>query len=117
MACMVRDFSKKVLLKNGYNVYTAKNFVEAKNIFKEEQGNFHLLFSDVVLPNGKGVQLADDCLSENPELNVLLSSGYTDRKSQWRIIKEKGYKFLAKPYSLDELLLNIKEVLKFPSPK
>jgi CheY-like chemotaxis protein len=108
---MVRDLSRKILKKNGYEVFEATNFLEAKEIFKREQGEFDLLFSDVVLPKGKGVQLADDCLSENPAIHILLSSGYTDRKSQWKTIQKKGYKFLPKPYSLDELLQNVKKVL------
>jgi DNA-binding NtrC family response regulator len=45
-------------------------------------------------------------------LKVLLSSGYTDHKSQWPRIQEKGYRFLQKPYTLTELLTVLREVLE-----
>jgi DNA-binding NtrC family response regulator len=48
---------------------------------------------------------------EKPDLRVLLSSGYTDHKSQWPRIQEQGWRFLQKPYTLTELLRVIREVL------
>jgi DNA-binding NtrC family response regulator len=49
--------------------------------------------------------------ADHPELPVLLSSGYTDEKSQWPVILQKGYRFLEKPYSLDTLLRAIKQTI------
>ncbi len=105
------NFVKIVLSENGYTVFSASNAQEAVNIFKQENYNFHLIFSDVVLPDSSGVRLAEELLFYKPELLCLLTSGYTDEKSQWALIQEKGYPFLQKPYTLYDLFKTIKDVL------
>jgi DNA-binding NtrC family response regulator len=46
---------------------------------------------------------------KRPSLRVLLSSGYTDHKSRWKKIKDRGFRFLQKPYDLIDLLRAIQE--------
>jgi DNA-binding NtrC family response regulator len=53
----------------------------------------------------------DDLLERSPSLRILLSSGYTDQKSQWPAIQEKGFRFLQKPYTLPDLLATIREMV------
>ena len=80
-------------------------------MFDVESGAFDLVFSDVMLPDINGVKLVEFLLERNAELKVLLTSGYTDEKSHWTHIQEKGYNFLQKPYTMDTLLNKIVEVL------
>ncbi len=108
---MVRSFTRKALAKNGYKILTAANVEEAKQIFSSKKGDFELLFSDVVLPDGNGIELVDQILSEKPQIKILLASGYTDKKSQWPLIKKRGFEFLQKPYDLGGLLRTLREVL------
>ncbi len=105
------NFVKIVLSENGYTVFSASSAQEAVKIFKQENYNFRLIFSDVVLPDSSGVRLAEELLYYKPELLCLLTSGYTDEKSQWALIQEKGYPFLQKPYTLYDLFKTIKDVL------
>ena len=56
--------------------------------------------------------LVAELLTRAPELNVLLSSGYTDQKSQWPQIRERGYEFLQKPYELKNLLAAIQKCIR-----
>ncbi len=108
---MVRSFTRKALAKNGYKVSAAANVNEAKRIFTSKKGDFELLFSDVVLPDGNGIELVDQIILEKPQIKILLASGYTDKKSQWPLIKKRGFEFLQKPYDLGGLLRTLKEVL------
>jgi two-component system, cell cycle sensor histidine kinase and response regulator CckA len=108
----VRLFSQRTLEDNGYRVYAASGEREAMDLFDAQQGDFHMVFSDVVLPNTTGIKLVEKMTAVNPSLKVLFSSGYTDTKSQWEIIKGKGYPFLQKPYSLNSLLNAVHEALK-----
>jgi two-component system cell cycle sensor histidine kinase/response regulator CckA len=109
---VVREYTMKALDRNGYFVFEAANVQEALDIFEREGGKFQLALSDVVLPDGTGLQLIDQLLSRNPELSVLLSSGYTDRKSQWPLIRERGIRFLQKPYALPDLLRAIRGAME-----
>ena len=81
-------------------------------VFDKEKGDFQLVFSDIVLPDLHGVQLVDKLLSQKPELKILLCSGYTNEKSQWPLICEKGFPFLQKPYNMSKLLVTIKDILE-----
>jgi CheY-like chemotaxis protein len=105
----IRDFMRKELRKNGYRVYTAENGKSTIDIFKRENCKIDLLFTDVVLPDRRGIELVDTLLSYNPELKVLFTSGYLDKKSEWPYIKERNFPFIEKPYTLNDLLRAIQE--------
>jgi PAS domain S-box-containing protein len=107
----VRELASRALKENGYIVFEAGAYEEALELFEREGGNFDLVFSDVVLPDKSGIRLIDDLLSRRPDLQILVSSGYTDQKSQWPVIQEKGLRFLQKPYSLVDLLGTIDELV------
>ncbi|MBU0682445.1 MAG: PAS domain S-box protein [Proteobacteria bacterium] len=108
---ILNEFAFKALTRYGYQVRSTYNAEEALTIWKKEQGNFDLLFSDVVLPGKNGLQLAEELRSRNPLLKILLTSGYTEQKSQAPLIKEKKIPFLEKPYDTVRLLQKIKAIL------
>lgn len=108
----VREMAGIALGKNGYVVVEAQNTKDAMDIFAREDGRFHLIFSDVVLPGDSGLTLVEHLLSHNPGLKVLMCSGYTNNKAQKKVMQEKGILFLQKPYSLPDLFQAIKSVLK-----
>ncbi|MFH1689310.1 MAG: PAS domain S-box protein [Candidatus Eisenbacteria bacterium] len=107
----VRELASRALKESGYKVFEAGAYEEALEVFEREGGNFDLVFSDVVLPDKSGIRLIDELLSKRPDLQVLVSSGYTDQKSQWPVIQEKGFRFLQKPYSLVDLLGTVDELV------
>ena len=100
----VRELAGKGLCENGYVVFSATNAQEAIDIFEKEKGNMDLIFSDMVLPDKSGIQLVEKILEANPGVRALITSGYADDKSQWATIREKGFKFLQKPYTISDLL-------------
>lgn len=100
----VRSVAGDALREHGYAVSEASGFESAIEIFGKEDKGFDLVFSDVVLPDGNGVDLVETMLRARPGQNVLLTSGYVDDKSHWEVISERGYMFLQKPYSLADLL-------------
>jgi CheY-like chemotaxis protein len=107
----VRELATRALTEGGYQVFEAAAAEEALELFKREGGRFDLIFSDVVLPDKSGIRLIEDLLQIRSDLQVLVSSGYTDQKSQWPAIQEKGYRFLQKPYSLEDLLHTVDELV------
>ena len=107
----LRRLAVRVLGKGGFVVTEAASVQEALDIFETEQGEFQLVFSDVVLSDGSGPELVDQLLARKPELRVLLTSGYSDDKSQWSDIRAKGYPYMQKPYQPDDLLNTMREVI------
>ncbi len=108
----VRRLNTSALTENGYKVFEAANAKEALDLFDRENGRFDLVLSDVVLPDIDGFKLVDTLLSLKPSLKVLLNSGYADEKLQWDVIRERGFGFLQKPYSVADLLKAIKDAIE-----
>lgn len=108
----VRSLVAKVLDGNGYVVLEAASGEEALELFEREQGNLDVVFSDMVLSDSTGLELVEELLARKGELRVLLGSGYMDDKSQWPVLRERGFRYLQKPYALPELLRTLREVIE-----
>jgi CheY-like chemotaxis protein len=83
----------------GYEVMLAGSSAEALNLLEIE--NFDVLFTDIVMPGGKdGLTLARRAQIINPQIKVLLTSGYARE-----VLVEATLPgaFLLKPYRRDEL--------------
>ncbi len=107
----VRRFATKVLKRNGYQVLDAGSAEDALGLCKRENCRFDLVFSDVVLPGEDGIWLAEKLFEQIPEVPILLASGYHESPEQ-DAIREKGFRFISKPYSGDLLLSSISEMIK-----
>ena len=108
----VNRLVRTALTQNGYTVTTAFCVKEALAQFDSVGGNFDMIFSDAVLPDGNGVQLLDIFLSRNPSLRALLSSGYTDRDSLMQMARQRRISFLPKPYTLPTLFRTVADVME-----
>jgi CheY-like chemotaxis protein len=109
---VVREFSTRTLQEHGYVTFSAASVQEALDIFEEEDGDFSLVLSDVVLPDQTGLDLIRLLRARNPGLAVLLTSGYSDSRSRWEEIRRQGFRFLQKPFNLVELLRTLRDVLE-----
>lgn len=103
----VREFTINGLNRIGYTVFAASTADEAKELFDREDGDFYLVISDVGLPGQSGIELVNELVEKKPKLKVLLSSGYSDHRQRWPLIKKKGYRFLEKPYAFNDLVMEL----------
>jgi PAS domain S-box-containing protein len=108
----VREFGARVLRQNGYDVLAVSGVQEAIDVLDQDEWRFDLVFSDVVLPDQSGIELADYVLAHRPSLHILLSSGYTGQRSRWSTIRDRGLAFLEKPYTLTKLLGTIRAAIE-----
>lgn len=107
----IRRLAKMILEDSNYQVWDAETGKEALEIFKREGGNFDLVFSDVVLPDITGVKLATLLFEHNPDVKILLTSGYTQKKTKEEALQDKDIPFIEKPYSFNTLLDTIRNLL------
>lgn len=108
----VNHLVRTALTQNGYVVTPAATASEARARFDESSGQFDMIFSDAVLPDGNGVQLLDTFLTRTPGMRALLSSGYTDRGTLLGMARNRRISFLPKPYSLPVLYQTVAEVME-----
>jgi len=98
------------LKSDGYAVSLCNNGVEAMQRFNEDK--FHLCIFDVMLPRKDGFTLTRDIRKTNSELPILFLSarGMTEDKVEG--FNAGGDDYLSKPFSIEELQLRIKALLK-----
>jgi hypothetical protein len=106
------NLTRDLLTDNNYVVHACRSVSDANNVFIREQGSFDLLLSDLILPDGRGTDLALLLRRSKPSLAVILASGYADDQDNLERIKKERLPFLPKPYTSDILLRKIAEVLK-----
>jgi CheY-like chemotaxis protein len=103
----VRDFATKTLAYGRYNVKAVSSAEDAIEVLEAGDEKFDLVFSDIVLPGMSGIDLMDALKEQRSELKILLASGYTEEKSKWSKILERGVPFLPKPYDVAQLLRHV----------
>ena len=99
------------LSQAGYEVLIAGTGDEALAVAAAHAGPIPLLLTDLVMPGMSGKQLAERFRTERPEGRVLYMSGYFDEDVTGTGVLDAGLAFLPKPFSRDELLLHVREVL------
>jgi PAS domain S-box-containing protein len=108
----VRKLSVDVLRGLGYHVIEAGNGEEGMRAATEDPGEkIDLLFTDVVMPQMDGKQLADWFETARPVTKVLFTSGYTADAILRRGIVEDRIAFLEKPYTPAVLARRVRETL------
>jgi len=108
----ILDFASSALRQFGYTIRVASNGHQALSVFEEAKGNFQLIISDVILPDINGFDLVTKLTKEYPDIPVIMCSGYTEERVKQSIIKEKGFRFLQKPYSMNALLEMVKKDIR-----
>ena len=113
----VRKLAEAVFLEHGYSVLSAKDGQEALRVMRRHPDEIRLVISDIVMPRMGGVELAKRVRVTNPELPVLLMSGYVDdeRTGGSEILSELP--IIAKPFSPSALLRLVRDIIDRPKPE
>jgi PAS domain S-box-containing protein len=107
----LRAQTSEMLAELGYRVLHATDGVEALRIMEREERRIDLLFTDVVMPNMSGRELADQALARQPDLKVLYTSGYTRNAIVHGGRLDPGVAMIAKPFTYQSLAQKIADVL------
>ena len=95
---------------DGYQVTLATDGMDALLRFNEK--NFHLCIFDVMMPKKDGFTLASDIRKINSEIPILFLTAKTMTEDKVQGFKCGGDDYLTKPFSVEELQLRIKALLK-----
>lgn len=107
----VRSLTAHVLRRLGYTVHEACDGQQARAIM-ETQSGIDLLFSDVVLPDIQGSDLADWVCTRSARTKLLFTSGYVDDAILRRYGVDSGAPFLQKPFTPADLARKVREVFE-----
>lgn len=112
----VAELARAMLEDAGYTVETAANGDDALKKLSGEQPPFDLLFSDVIMPGGlNGVSLARKARMNQPNLKVLLTTGYAEASIERTDTGGGAFDIITKPYSRMDLIRKLRLVLDGPT--
>jgi two-component system cell cycle sensor histidine kinase/response regulator CckA len=107
----LRALNARGLSSRGYTVLTAGNGVEALEELERNEGKVDIVVSDVVMPEMDGPTLLKEMRKTNPDLKIIFVSGYAEEAFQKNLPAGGQFAFLAKPFTLKQLVAAVKETM------
>jgi CheY-like chemotaxis protein len=109
---MALVLAKRVLTEAGFEVATAQSGFECLDIFRKRPHHFDLILLDLSMPFMDGEETFDRLRGINPEVVVLLSTGFMDQERLDRMTAAGMAGFLRKPHRPDEVVAHVRSVLE-----
>ncbi len=106
----IRKALAKALEKEGYLVTAVKSAAEARAICRDS--GFQLLISDLLLPDGHGLQLVQELKQKNADLASIIITGNASVESAIQATKEGVFHYVTKPFNIDEVIVLVRKALE-----
>jgi putative two-component system response regulator len=107
----VRRLLKRVLERGGYGqVGTASSARAARTLL--EEGEYHLLMTDMQMPGESGMSLLELLREEQPDLATIIVTGVDDPALVNEALDRGAYGYVVKPFKPTEVLININNALR-----
>ncbi len=100
----IRASLKSALDRRGHETVTAESYAEGARF---ASGDFDIIFLDVMLGDGNGLDLLRAIRHKQPQQTVVMISGQADIDMAVDAIRSGAYDFIEKPLSLDRVLVTI----------
>lgn len=95
----------------GYTVYTASSGDKAVGIFNDKSETIDVVVLDMIMPGLSGKETYRRLKQIDPQVRVLLASGYAMEGQAEEILKEGCTGFIQKPFQIEQLSLTIQEIM------
>jgi two-component system, NtrC family, nitrogen regulation response regulator GlnG len=106
----IRVVISEALRREGHEVVTAANLSERKAALSQFDPD--ILITDVMLPDGNGLDGIPDLLAAKPGLPVIVLSAQNTLTTAVRATEQGAFEYLPKPFDLDELCRAVADGLK-----
>jgi signal transduction histidine kinase/CheY-like chemotaxis protein len=108
---IVRSMTERVLRNLGYAVHVAGSGDEAVDVMVAHGADIGLVLLDMIMPDTTGGEVFDRLRQLDPDVRVLLSTGYAGSQEAKELVERGCLGVLAKPYSMNELRDRVHEAL------
>ena len=107
----VRVLCETMLKKLGYKIILAKHGNEAIKLYQKNMKNIDLVLLDMIMPGIDGSETFNKLKKIDPDIKVVLSSGYTKEGHIEKVLKNGALGFIQKPYKIKDLSKTLANVL------
>ncbi len=104
-------YSKRCLEHKGYKVLTAADGKSALALYRQKMKTIDLILLDLIMPGMGGAKCLQKLLEIDPDIKVVIASGYTPDDNTMQIIQRNTRGYLRKPYFGKQLLQTVQSVL------
>jgi DNA-binding NtrC family response regulator len=101
---------EQYLNMQGYNITAVNSGLKALDLVKQK--DVHIIFTDYKMPEFNGLELLAAVKQYNPEIEVIIVTGYGSMESAVQAMKFGSYDYLQKPFKLDHLKLIIDRIIE-----
>jgi PAS domain S-box-containing protein len=108
---IVLDVGVNMLEKLGYKVLEATNGKEAIDVFEKNKESVKMVILDIIMPDMGGGEAYDKIKAINPQVRVLLSSGYSVDGQAIELLERGCDGFIQKPFTMQELSGKIRQIM------
>lgn len=108
---MILTVGSELLKTLGYTILTAQNGSSAIDLYKNSKENIDLVILDMVMPEMGGGEVFDELKKINPQVKVLLSSGYSLNGQASKIIKRGCVGFIQKPFTIRDIASQLRKII------
>ncbi len=106
----IRKGCTRVLQPAGYLIDLAPSFQDG--LKKVQSGHYDLVLLDVMMPDGKGIDLLEPIHTSDPDTVAVLITGYATVELAVDAIKRGAYDFISKPFTAQLLLMTVAQGLE-----
>ena len=107
----IAELASAMLTDEGYRVILAKDGFEALKIYQQIGNQIALVILDFFLPVMDGDAVFDELRALNPEVAVVLSSGFAEQSKLGAMLAQGLKGFIPKPYTAEKLLEQVRSTI------
>jgi len=108
----IREGCSRILSKSGWTVIAAENGRKGLDEIHSHRGEIDVVLLDLMMPGLSGMEVLEQSLQADPELLVVVITGYATVESAVEAMKRGAYDFIAKPFTPDQLRIVVKRALE-----
>lgn len=108
---LIRTLFSRLIDKLGYDTMTASNGEEAIEVFSTKKDEIDAVILDMVMPDINGDKVFQHLREIDPQIKILLSTGYSEDDSIEDLIATGNASFIQKPFTIETITPVLKKLL------
>lgn len=110
---LMRRLLERILCTDETSVLLASDGQEAVDIYRDHKQEIGVVLLDLGLPKLSGWEVFKNLKQQNPDVCVIVASGYLDPDVKSRMHHAGVQYFIEKPYKLDDLLTTLRGCINY----
>lgn len=99
----LRDTLDEYLQDEGFAITSCGTRQQALEAIGDRRNHFHIILTDLLLPDGNGLDVIETAKQKDPRVLAVIMTGYASLDTALKAMRVGAYDYLTKPFSIDEI--------------